>query len=145
MEKTRFPNRFRVYAPLIVLFMLLVFLMPKAPKFSYDYQKGSPWLYETLVAQYDFPILKTDAQIQQEIEKAWQSVIPYYRLNKSVAVKAEKDLFAADFGKFTSVKSELASTLKSIYGKGVISFRSLNDTKDFSSGLLYIQDRKSVV
>ena len=139
MEKTRFPNRFRVYAPLIVLFMLLVFLMPKAPKFSYDYQKGSPWLYETLVAQYDFPILKTDAQIQQEIEKAWQSVIPYYRLNKSVAVKAEKDLFAADFGKFTSVKSELASTLKSIYGKGVISFRSLNDTKDFSSGLLYIQ------
>ena len=64
--------------------------MPKAPKFSYDYQKGSPWMYETLTAQFDFPVLKTEAQIQQEMEKAWQSVIPYYRLNKSVSQQAEK-------------------------------------------------------
>ena len=84
----RFPSKFKVYLPLVVLFALLVFLMPKAPKFSYDYQKGSPWMYETLIAQFDFPILKTEAQIQQEMEKAWQSVIPYYKLNKSVSVQA---------------------------------------------------------
>ena len=93
MEKTRFPNRFRVYFPLMLLFMLLVFLMPKAPKFSYDYQKGSPWMYETLTAQFDFPILKTDAQIQQEMEKASQSVIPYYRLNSSIASQVEDCVF----------------------------------------------------
>ena len=139
MEKTRFPSRFKVYFPLIVLFALLVFLMPKAPKFSYDYQKGSPWMYETLIAQFDFPILKPDAQIQQEREKAWQSVIPYYRLNGSVAAKAEEALFAADLGRFSSDKAELASALRTVYEKGVISSRNLADAKESNSDLLYIQ------
>lgn len=139
MEKTRFPNRFRVYFPLMLLFMLLVFLMPKAPKFSYDYQKGSPWMYETLTAQFDFPILKTDAQIQQEMEKASQSVIPYYRLNSSIASQVEEAVFSADLGRFSSVKGELASVLRSIYDKGVISSRNLSDARESISDLLYIQ------
>ena len=66
MEKIYFPKRFRVYIPLICLFVLLVFLMPRASKFHYDYRKGSPWMYETLIAQFDFPVLKTDQQLQQE-------------------------------------------------------------------------------
>ena len=139
MEKLRFPSRFKVYFPLILLFALLVFLMPKAPNFSYDYQKGSPWMYETLTAQFDFPVLKTDAQIQQEIEKAWQSVIPYYRLNKSVSRQAEKNLLSADLGKFSPMKSELASALRTIYDKGVISARDASDAKVLSSELIYIQ------
>lgn len=139
MEKLRFPNRFRVYFPLIVLFALLVFIMPKAPNFSYDYQKGSPWMYETLTAQFDFPVLKTQAQMQQEIEKAWQSVIPYYRVNKSVSRQAEKNLLSADLGKFSPMKSELASALRTIYDKGVISSRDASDAKVLSSELIYIQ------
>lgn len=139
MEKLRFPSRFRVYFPLIVLFALLVFIMPKAPNFSYDYQKGSPWMYETLTAQFDFPVLKTQAQMQQEIEKAWQSVIPYYRVNKSVSRQAEKNLLSADLGKFSPMKSELASALRTIYDKGVISSRDASDAKVLSSELIYIQ------
>lgn len=139
MEKMRFPNRFRVYLPLIALFVLLVFLMPRAPKFSYDYQKGSPWMYENLIAQFDFPILKTDVQIQEEMEKAWQSVIPYYRLNKSVSAQAEKNLLSADLGKYSSLKPELAASLKSIYDRGIISPRSLEDAKELNSELIYIQ------
>ena len=139
MDKLRFPSRFRVYFPLIVLFLLLVFLMPRAPKFSYDYQKGSPWMYETLIAQFDFPVLKTSAQIQQEIEEAWQTVIPYYRLNKSVSAQAEKNLISADFGKFASAKTEAAAALRAIYDKGVISTRNASELKDFASELIYIQ------
>ena len=62
--------------PLIALFALLVFIMPKSPKFNYDYRKGSPWMYETLIAQFDFPVLKTEAQLQAEREKAGSNVIP---------------------------------------------------------------------
>ena len=138
----RFPSKFKVYLPLVVLFALLVFLMPKAPKFSYDYQKGSPWMYETLIAQFDFPILKTEAQIQQEMEKAWQSVIPYYKLNKSVSAQAEKNLFAADLGKFSSYKPELAAALRLIYDKGVISQQAAADLKSQNSELLYVQRDK---
>ena len=113
--------------------------MPKAPKFSYDYQKGSPWMYETLTAQFDFPVLKTEAQIQQEMEKAWQSVIPYYRLNKSVSQQAEKQLFSTDLGMYSPMKAELAAALRSIYDNGVLSVRNAADERQLGSDLLYIQ------
>jgi putative nucleotidyltransferase with HDIG domain len=96
-------------------------------------------MYENLIAQFDFPILKTDVQIQEEMEKAWQSVIPYYRLNKSVSAQAEKNLLSADLGKYSSLKPELAASLKSIYDRGVISPRSLEYANELNSELLYIQ------
>ena len=57
MEKLKFPKKIGVYLPLIGLMVLLVFLMPRSPKFNYDYRKGAPWMHETLVAQFDFPVL----------------------------------------------------------------------------------------
>ena len=142
MEKLRFPRRIRVYLPLIILFVLLVFLMPKAPKFSYDYQKGSPWMYETLTAQFDFPILKTEAQMQQEMEKVWQSVIPYYRQNRSVSLQAERNLLAMDLGKYSYAKADLGATLNAIYDRGVISQHNSSDIKSNTSDLVYLQKDK---
>ena len=44
-----------------VLFILAAFLMvislPREGQFKYQYQKGSPWMYENLDATFDFPIL----------------------------------------------------------------------------------------
>ena len=64
------PKLSRKFYPLILLFAVLVLLMPRTAKFNYDYKKGSPWPYETLVSQFDFPILKTEDQIQEEREQA---------------------------------------------------------------------------
>ena len=76
MEKLNLPKKFRVYFPLILLFILLVYLMPRSPKFNYDYKKGAPWMHETLIAQFDFPIFKTDAQFLSEREAAGSAVVP---------------------------------------------------------------------
>ena len=46
----------RILAPLGIAFLLLVWLMPRGAKFAYDYRKGRSWKYETLYAQFDFPI-----------------------------------------------------------------------------------------
>ena len=78
MDNINFPKGFKVYLPLLTLFLLLVFIMPRDPKFHYDYKKGSPWMYETLVAQFDFPIYKTNSQILAEKQAAASTVIPYY-------------------------------------------------------------------
>ena len=84
MEKMNFPKGIRTYLPLIALFFLLVFLMPRSPKFNFDFKKGSPWMYETLVAQFDFPVLKTEQQLMLEKEKVGSEVIPYYRYEPKV-------------------------------------------------------------
>lgn len=145
MDKKYFPRRFKVYAPLIVLFLLLVFMMPRSPKFNYDYRKGSPWLYETLIAQFDFPVLKTDQQILREREEAGMTVIPYYRHNPRAVSKAEKTLSSIDFGTYVSAKRDVADVLSFLYGKGVLSQPVIQGEDSGSDGVIYVQkDRRAI-
>ena len=76
MKLPKIPRRF---LPLIVLTLVLLLIMPRTAKFGYDYKKGSPWPYETLIAEFDFPVLKTEDQILEERESAGSVIIPYYR------------------------------------------------------------------
>lgn len=121
MEKVNFPKRFRVYFPLIVLFLLLVLIMPKSPKFKYDYKKGSPWMHETLVAQFDFPVLKSEQQYLMELDKAGSTVIPYYKTDEHIAEEAISALSDIDLGIYSDKRGELADVLSEIFAKGVIS------------------------
>ena len=101
MRLPRIPKRF---FPLIVVFALLVVFMPRTAKFAYDYRKGSPWAYETLIAQFDFPILKTEDQIEKEREKSGSDVVPYYRKSEETTNTVLKNVEALDFGRQTSVR-----------------------------------------
>ena len=144
MEKKYFPRKFRVYLPLILLFVLLVFLMPTASKFNYDYKKGEPWMYETLVSQFDFPILKTDKQYAEDVEKAASRVIPFYRQDNMVARRAIDALSEIKLGTSDDLRQVLLSDLNEIYSKGVL--LSTSHPKDSSvSRLVYLQKDWNVV
>ena len=141
MEKINFPKSFKVYAPLILIFILLVFLMPRSSRFSYDYKKGAPWEYETLIAQFDFPILKTDEQYQRELENAGSRVIPYYRYDTKVSSKSTDALAAMDFGKLAVAKQVVTDALSDIYSTGVL---SVSSSQDIADGVIYVQkDRRA--
>jgi hypothetical protein len=138
MKSIRFPKQFKVFAPLIVVFLVLVFIIPKTTKFPYDYKKGSPWMNEDLVAQFDFPVLKSEAQLQQERDRASEQVLPYYRHDPEVSREAEKLLAALNMGRCTALKADLAAMLNKIYDKGVMSVQ--NNEENLS--LVYIQRGK---
>ena len=57
----------------IVLFILttvaIVYLFPKGGQFKYNIQKGKPWQYENLYAPFDFAILKSETEIEKEIQE----------------------------------------------------------------------------
>ena len=120
MEKIAFPKGIKIYLPLILLFVAILLLMPKVPRFSYDYKKGSPWMYETLIAQFDFPILKTDAQISAEKERIGSNVIPYYKFAGKSESAAFSLLSEMNLGDYSSNRSEIADVLALIYEKGVV-------------------------
>lgn len=143
MDKINFPKGFKVYLPLLILFLLLVFIMPRDPKFHYDYKKGSPWMYETLVTQFDFPVLKTPQQLQEEREKAGSSVIPYYKLDQGVWDSSESTLSEMNLDAFPNLKSILSEVLTSVYSKGIISPYSGGDAaRQSSAGLIYVQKNR---
>ena len=143
METRNFPKRYRVYIPLVALLALLVFLMPRAPKFHFDYRKGSPWMYETLISQFDFPVLKTEAQLQEERELVGSSVIPYYRIDQNIRPQVDAKLASLDFASFPEVGHRLSSAVSDIYSRGVIAVSSTSPQT--SSGLVFVQKDKRAV
>ena len=107
--------------PLALVFAVLVLFMPRTAKFNYDYRKGSPWPYETLVSQFDFPILKTEEQLLEELDKADGGTVPYYRFSEDVVNNAVKSVQGLDLGKFARLRPAIVSGISEIYSKGVIS------------------------
>ena len=135
MEKSRFPRGYKVYLPLLLLFALLVFVMPRSPKFNYDYRKGTLWMYEDFVSQFDFPLLKSEEQYKAELQKAGSSVVPVYRQDPAVLEAAYAQLSSADMGEYTSVKPAVNAALGRIYSKGILPKASEVD----HGGVMYIQ------
>ncbi len=148
MEKFNFPRKSRAYLPLMALFLILVFIMPRSPKFAYDYKKGAPWMHETLVAQFDFPVLKTEAQLMEERETAGSYSIPYYRMDQKVVSKSLKDVSEMDFGAYADVKVPVSEALASLYSKGILSKAAAqNELREYqdADALIYVQkDRRAV-
>lgn len=131
--------------PLIFAFFILVLFMPRTAKFAYDYKKGTPWPYETLVAQFDFPILKTEEQIQQEREESGTGVVPYYRKSQERTNTVIKNIEALDLGKHSSMKSTILLKVKDIYGIGVMSDAKVKlgkGSSDVSKDVIFIQTDK---
>lgn len=138
----RIPRRF---IPLIFVFAVLVLLMPRTAKFNYDYKKGSPWPYETLISQFDFPILKTEEQIQEEREQAGSLVIPYYKYSAEVTTSVIKNIQGLDLGVFNYMRPAVVTRLSAIYSRGVISdahLRGGHGSAQLSENLICIQRDK---
>jgi putative nucleotidyltransferase with HDIG domain len=148
MEKINFPKKLRVYIPMLLLFVLLVFLMPRSTQFNYDYKKGSPWMYETLIAQLDFPVLKTEAQLLAERSAAASEVVPYYRNDPKVRSRISSRVAHTDLGEYSYVRQTLDEVLSAIYAKGVISESSVQGdahAKLESDDLIYVQKGRKAV
>ena len=139
----KIPRRF---LPLAIVFVVLVLFMPRTAKFNYDYRKGSSWPYETLVSQFDFPILKTEEQLMQELEAAGGGIVPYYRFSEDVVNSSVKSLQGLDLGSYGRLRPAIASELTAIYSKGVISdAKEKVDTRrtgELSGEVIYIQRNK---
>ena len=104
-------KNYRIYICFIILATLMIVLYPKEGKFQYDYQKGRPWVYETLIAPIDFPILKTEAEMLQEKDERASETIAFYSYDPTIA-PPQLEQFA-----HRAVELELAGRLtREMYG-----------------------------
>ena len=132
----------RILAPLGVAFLLLVWLMPRGAKFAYDYRKGRSWKYETLYAQFDFPIYKTDEQIREERLHASTEVIPYYKFSDEVSARSLRSAERLDLG---TLRGALVSSMRAIYQKGVMADEGDRRSVEEEPDVIYIQRDKRAV
>jgi len=109
---------------------VIVFTLPKQAKFSYDIEKGRIWNQKELISPYNFAILKTPQEIENDEKAALANVTPVYQLDDAVAGREaegfKNDLLLKwqDAGIKDSKKNDYIQQgqrlLNDVYDKGLI-------------------------
>lgn len=117
-----------IYITFVVVLLVSVLISPTGGKFDYHYQVGMPWLYETLIAPVDFPILKTDEELLAERREKSSSVVKYYNYDYKVEL-IQNTKIASTFSNSSINSNYLVSLYENIsklYSKGIIAEYSNN-------------------
>ena len=116
-------KNYRIYICFILLAIIMLRLYPREGKFQYEYQKGRPWVYETLISPIDFPILKTEAEMLQEKEERASETIDYYSYDPSVAAPVLEQFGhkAVALQLDEELTRELYTHLSDAYDRGIVS------------------------
>lgn len=83
-------------AVVIITVTLVVWFMPRNEKQQFRYDVGKPWMYGSFIANFDFPIYKTDETIKAEQDSVMELFQPYYNYNTKVEAQ-EIAKFRHDF------------------------------------------------
>lgn len=142
----------------------IYYLFPKQGKFPYEYLKGTPWLHETLIAEFDFPILKSAATLESERDSLLADHKPYFALDETVRdihLEAYKASFETIWPRFVEENSlsdvyspgQLSSfevrfmskslaALDSLYAKGILpDLSGFNEEIDLENGIGVVKNR----
>lgn len=78
----------------IITAIALYWALPKDARFRYEFQKGRPWMHATLIAPFDFAIMKSDIEIKTERDSLIKSFVPYFFMVDSIQANNIKLLTA---------------------------------------------------
>lgn len=67
---------------------VVIYIYPRESKFKYEFSKGRPWMYDNLVAPFDFAIQKTPEEVKEEKNQIISNKTVFLRRDKEVAPKA---------------------------------------------------------
>lgn len=76
--------------------IILVLVFPKEGKFKYEFTKGKPWGHADLIAPFDFAILKSQAEIENEEAELLKDLKPYFRFDEAFT-QAQRELLQSTF------------------------------------------------
>ncbi len=148
-EKSGVYIRYFLYAIAIVL---ISYSLPNQRKFMYEYQKGSPWMHENLIAPYSFTIYKLNEEILHEKDSLKHDIKPYFKKNEQVKLN-QQNLFKIHFDtvwisyfkgenkKSLKILEECLATFDYVYDKGIVEF--IDDGEKINTGFIIIENNIS--
>jgi len=99
--------------------VVLTLLLPAEGKFKYEYQRGRPWLYETLVAPMDIPVLKTEQELRLERSLAAKNTVNCFNYITGADEIASAGLISLLDRYAIEERAEISRMASFIYEKGV--------------------------
>jgi len=117
---------FRLFLFVITLVVIL-YSFPKQAKFKYEFSKGQPWMHETIIAPFDFSILKSESELDIEKEIIKSQNFPIYNYSDAIfEIKAEEfvKLFEEKWVAEKKVNKDQRFTFKNLFKKKIKSDKS---------------------
>lgn len=117
------------YIPTIFLFLittiLIAYFFPREGLFRYQFYEGKPWRYGLLTAPQDFPIYKSNEEVQAEKDSALKNFSPYYRLDLEVMTSQKdklRETYNQEFRNMIPAEymQYAEKTISELYKKGII-------------------------
>ena len=121
---------------ILISALLVTYLLPREKRFGFDFKLNKPWTHQQVIADYDFPIYKSDAALSSERDSVERLFQPYYNEDVSVG-KTQVRHFLHDVesgglkGTPAAIVKLVVSRLNDIYSAGVVrseELRAMNDS-----------------
>lgn len=148
-------NRKYLYQLLLFIssIIIVVSIFPRQGKFRYEFEKGRPWLHEALIAPWDFPVYKSNSEMNHERDSillgfapffAYDSALTEFEINEFNKYIDERNV---EFGieneplsssDYNIAVSELVTILRSVYEAGIIQSIETNEYLTASDSKLVI-------
>lgn len=139
----------------IVTIALIVALFPKEYKFRFDFQTEKPWLYEDLIAPFDFAVDKTKEEVDNERKEVISQIKPYFVLKADIAENNKKRLLSSfdlyweqKYGTLENASQMKKNSLNfclslydSIFKAGIIEKSEIIETRGVDFEIMVMNDR----
>ncbi|WP_314663995.1 HD family phosphohydrolase [Prevotella aurantiaca] len=155
MIKFTNPDSFiwRSHAIRVVLVLItsaiIIAVLPRTQGKAYHYDEGKPWMYEQLIAKFDFPIFKSEKTLKNERDSIMKNFVPYFNRNENVG-KAKVAKFRQDFkagipglpGEYVDI---VAQRLQELYETGIINGANFASLVKDSNNIVHIVEGKQAI
>lgn len=137
----------RVWITALTVAIIVWFLPRDSNSKRYNYDVGKPWMYQSFIAQFDFPIYKSEDAIKQEQDSILKTLMPYYNYDPT-REKKELERFNKDFsseltGLSHHYRAIIIDRIHRLYSAGIMNTPEYNAIAHDSTNVVKVVDGKS--
>ena len=137
----------RVWSTALTVAIIVWFLPRDSNSKRYNYDVGKPWMYQSFIAQFDFPIYKSEDAIKQEQDSILKGLMPYYNYDPT-REKKELERFNKDFsseltGLSHHYRAIIIDRIHRLYSAGIMNTPEYNAIAHDSTNMVKVVAGKS--
>ena len=137
----------RVWITALTVAIIVWFLPRDSNSKRYNYDVGKPWMYQSFIAQFDFPIYKSEDAIKQEHDSILKELMPYYNYDPT-REKKELEKFNKDFsseltGLSYHYRAIIIDRIHRLYSAGIMNTPEYNAIAHDSTNMVKVVAGKS--
>lgn len=114
---------------LVICTAIIVYFLPRENEYNFQFEEGRPWPYSQLMADFDFPIYKSEEIIAKETDSIMHYFTPYFSENDSLPQRqlfVLKQRLEENSPNDTRQQRLILNAVRSMYQQGIM------DTEQYS-------------